>query len=683
MIPYINREKSWLEFNKRVMQEAEDESVPLIERIRFIGIFSNNLDEFFRVRFAYVRRIFVAGKSGKREFGESAKQLLNDLTEISNKQQEKAAKVLSKLTSELEKENVFILDENNLNDDHKLFVRNFFVEKISPSLMTIMLDQVDDMPNLKDEVIYLAIEMNNNLEGTEQVNYALIEIPTKQHGRFIVLPSIGQNKYIMLLEDLIRFNLSYIFRFFDYNSFKGHTVKITRDAELDIDNDISSSFIDKVSRSLQKRVTSEAVRFVYDSNISERFLEKLKRIFSIDEFDNLSAGGRYHNKSDYMKFPNLGPEHWEYKKITRLPIQGLDLYNSIFEQIKNKDYLLHTPYHNYSYVVSFLKEAALDPKVETIKITIYRVADNSRIINALINAARNGKNVVVQIELRARFDEAANIYWAEKMKAEGIHLVFGIRGLKVHAKIGIIERNEGGILMSYGFISTGNFNEATAKVYTDYTLFTSNQGVLKDVNRLFSFFEASYQVNKYKHLIVSPHFSRKEFLKMINKEITIAKSGGDAFIDMRMNSLVDKKLIEKLYEASNEGVKMRLVVRGVCSLVPGVEGYSENIEVISIVDKFLEHPRVYIFGNGGKEKVFISSADLMTRNLDHRVEVTCPIYDEDIKNEIKDHFEIMWSDNTKARCFNKDRSYTYREKMPEVKRAHFDTYDYYLKKLKN
>ncbi|MEN8138346.1 MAG: polyphosphate kinase 1 [Bacteroidota bacterium] len=681
MVPYVNREKSWLLFNDRVMQEAEDESVPLVERIRFLGIFSNNLDEFFRVRYAYVRRISLAGKSGKKEFGMPASELLDDITTTVLKQHDKVQKLLDKLIYKLRDEDIYVIDEKNVTDDQVEFIRDYFIEKVAPSLMTIMLDQIDRFPNLKDEAIYLAIEMQKKNLDKEKLKYSLIEIPTHKHGRFIVIPSDGKEQYIMLLDDLIRFNMDYIFRFFDYHQFKAATIKITRDAELDIDNDISRSFIDKVSRSLKKRVSSEAVRLIYEDRISENFLNRLKKLMGVDRFDNIAPGGRYHNKKDYMKFPNLGPAEWEYEKVNNLPIVGFDLSKSLIDQVKIKDYLLYTPYHNFSYLISFLKEAALDPKVQSIKITLYRVADDSRVVNALINAARNGKKVIVQIELRARFDEAANIFWAEKMKTEGIELIFGVKGLKVHSKICIIERKEASEFVRYGFISTGNFNESTAKVYTDYTLFTSNQLLLKDVDMIFDFFNANYRINKYKHLIVSPHFTRKEFERMINNEIAIAKNDGEAYIHMRMNSLVDVRIIDKLYEASSAGVKIRLIVRGICSLIPGVKGLSENIEVISVVDKFLEHPRVYIFGNGGREKVFISSADLMTRNLDHRVEVTCPILDKNIQREIRDTFDIIWNDNTKARVFSEKSSNKYRKTSDKKVRTHFTTFEYYKDKI--
>ncbi|MCK5824255.1 MAG: polyphosphate kinase 1 [Ichthyobacteriaceae bacterium] len=685
MSVYVNREKSWLKFNERVMQEAQDETVPLVERIRFVGIFSSNLDEFFKVRYAYVRRVMVAKMSGKKEIGISATQLLNEIEVEIEKQQHIAQNLLDELMLELEREGVLIINENQVNQEQSEFLIDYYNDNIAQTIMIVMLDQIDSLPNLKDEAIYLGVEMMKKSKDNikEKTNYAIIEIPAKGKKRFIEIPSKDKDlRYIILMDDVIRFNLGYIFRFFDYDTFNANVIKVTRDAELDIDNDISRSFVDKISRSLKKRKNSRAIRLTYDEDISEGYLNFLKLKIGIDKYDNLTSGGKYHNKRDYTSFPSLGKEELVYSKIRPLPVKDFNLYESIIEQIKKRDYLMHTPYHNYSYLISFLKEAALDPKVKSVKITLYRVSDNSRVVKALINAARNGKLVIVQIELRARFDEEANINWAEKMRSEGIKLIFGVKGLKVHSKICLIERKETTGLLKYGFVSTGNFNEDTANVYTDYTLFTAHQGILSDMDKIFDFFDTNYIINKYRHLIVSPHHTRKDFVKLIDDEISVAERGGNAYINMRMNSLVDKAMIEQLYEASIAGVTIKLVVRGICSLIPGLENISENIEVISVVDKFLEHPRVYIFGNNGDEKIFISSADLMTRNLDHRVEVTCPIYDKDIKKEIIDTFSIIWSDNVKARIINYEQDNVYRDLPGDRVRAHFDTYNYYKKLLK-
>jgi polyphosphate kinase len=459
-------------------------------------------------------------------------------------------------------------------------------------------------------------------------------------------------------------------------------IKITRDAELEIDSDQSKSLMEKISTGVKERRVGEPVRFVYDQSIEKDTLDFFLTRMGIDATDSIIPGGRYHNRRDYMDFPNLGRQDLLYAQNTPLPVNGLSLEGSILQKIKKKDYLLYAPYQSFSYIIKFLREAALDPKVISIKITLYRLAKNSQIVSSLINAAKNGKKVTVQIELQARFDEASNISYAELMQQEGINLIFGVKGLKVHSKICVVERAEEQRVKRYGFISTGNFNESTAKVYTDVTLFTSHQQIMKEVNKVFDFFDVNYRVHRYKHLFVSPHYTRIKFNKLIDREILNAIAGKEAYIKLKMNSLTDYKMIDKLYEASREGVKIQLIIRGMCCLIPGVQGMSENIEAISIVDNYLEHSRVYIFGNAGKPDVYISSADFMTRNLDARVEVTCPIYDEDIKKELIDTFEICWKGNVKARLHSESLENKYRKKPNEkVFRAQLETYNYYRNKL--
>lgn len=460
-------------------------------------------------------------------------------------------------------------------------------------------------------------------------------------------------------------------------------IKITRDAELDIDNDLSKSFIEKIYSSVEHRKISDPVRFVYDKSIALDTLEFLKDKMDVEETDSVIPGGRYHNKRDYMGFPSLGRDDLMYEKITPLPVKGLNLEGSLLEKIAEKDYLQYAPYHRFSYVLKFLREAALDPKVKTIKITVYRLANDSQVVACLSNAVKNGKQVTLQIELRARFDEQANIRYAEELQAEGVKLIFGVPGLKVHSKICLIEREENEEIRRYGFISTGNFNESTARIYTDYTLFTANEPILKELNKVFDFFETTYKINKYKHLVVSPHYTQRFFKKLISKEIDNAKAGKEAYIKIKMNSFTSYKMVDKLYEASNAGVKVQLIVRGICCLIPGIPGLSENIEAISIVDKFLEHPRLFVFCNDGDPKVYISSADFMTRNLENRVEVGCPIYDEDIKQELLDTFEISWNDNVKARVFNEAQNNAYRKNKKAKLRSQFAIYDYYVKKLES
>ncbi|WP_417620279.1 polyphosphate kinase 1 [Oceanihabitans sediminis] len=674
---YINREVSWLNFNARVLQEAEDTNVPLIERLRFLGIFSNNLDEFFKVRYATVKRIVEAGKGGKSELGGvKSNELLEIITQIVIKQQSESLKILSEIHKKLEAENIFIINETQINNLQHKYIKNYFIQKVSPALVTIVLNDSVELPNLKDSAAYLAVNM---LMKSGENQYALIEI-SKAMDRFVVLPKQDDKNYIIMVDDLLRYCLDDIFNIFDYKSISAHMIKITRDGELDLDSDLSKSFIEKISDSVKDRQIGDPVRFVYDKTINKKTLQYFMAKMLIENTDSVIPGGRYHNRRDYMDFPSLGRTDLLYKKIEPLPIKGLSLEKSIFNEIAKKDYLLYAPYHTFSYIVKFLREAALDPTVKTIKITIYRLAQISHVASSLINAAKNGKKVTVSIEIQARFDEQANIDYAEQMEQEGVNLFFGVQGLKVHSKMCVIEREEKNKIKRYGFVSTGNFNESTAKIYTDYTLFTSDQKILKDINKVFSFFETNYRVYRYKHIIKSPHYTKSAFFKLIDNEIANVKAGKPAYIRLKMNSMSSYKMIDKLYEASRAGVKIQLIVRGLCCLIPGKKGMSDNIEAISVVDKFLEHTRLFIFCNNNDPKVYISSADWMTRNIDHRVEVSCPIYDEDIKQELIDTFNICWSDNVKARILNEKQNNKYKRNNKPKVRSQFETYNYYLKK---
>jgi len=685
MNKYIDREKSWLTFNARVLQEAADSSVPLLDRLRFLGIFSNNLDEFFRVRYAAIRRLkFESTDAEKLLGGISPDKLLKEITEIVIQQQSESLRILSEIERKLEEQNIFIINEKEITHEQENFIREFFIQKVSPAVVTIMLNDLNEFPLLKDTSGYLAVKLVMNSydeDEKDEIRYAVVEIPNTIN-RFVVLPSNSEKQHIILLDDVIRYNLNYLFNIFDYQSIAAHMIKITRDAELEFDSDLSKSLIEKISDSVKERRIGETVRFVYDQAIEKDtlafFLERMK----IDSSDSIIPGGRYHNRRDYMNFPNLGRYDLLYKQNAPLPIPGLSLEGSILEKIKQQDHLLHAPYQSFSYIIKFLREAALDPKVVTIKITLYRLAKNSQIVSSLINAAKNGKKVTVQIELQARFDEASNISYAEQMQTEGIELIFGVKGLKVHSKICVIERLEAGKVKRYGFISTGNFNENSAKIYTDVTLFTANPYILKDTIKVFEFFEVNYKVHRYKHLFVSPHYTRTKFYKLIDREIMNALSGKEACIKLKMNSLTDYKMIEKLYDASNAGVKIQLVIRGICCLIPGVKGMSENIEAISIVDNYLEHSRIYVFCNDNNPEVYISSADFMTRNLDARVEVTCPIYDQRIKEELIEVFDIGWKANVKARYHSEDLRNKYRKNGEEKPfRAQLELYNYYRNKL--
>ncbi len=684
---FINRDLSWLQFNARVLQEAKDPSVPLIERLRFLGIFSNNLDEFFKVRYATIKRIVEAGKLGRNELGGmAAKDLQEEITQTVISQQQLSLDILGGIEKELSKEGIQIINEHQITEEQSVFITDYFLRKVSPALVTIILTGLETFPALKDSAAYLAVRMELNDVNQETqaqpspVNYALIEIP-KVIDRFVVLPEKNGQKYIILLDDLIRHCLGIIFSIFAYKEISAYMIKITRDAELDIDSDLSRSFLEKISKSVARRSAGDPVRFVYDREIDSEMLAFLMEKMNIENTDSVIPGGRYHNRRDYMKFPSLGRQDLLYEVKVPLRIKGLSFEGSLLAKIAKKDYLLHAPYQSFRYVVKFLREAALDPQVQSIKITIYRLAEVSHIASSLINAAKNGKDVVVQIELRARFDEVANIHYAEQMQEEGVRMIFGVKGLKVHCKACVIERLEAGKIKRYSFLSSGNFNESTARIYTDYTLFTANEGIAKEINKVFNFFDVNYRVKTYKHLVVSPHYTRGVWERLIDNEVINKREGKAAGIQLKLNSLSDYRMIDKLYEASQAGVSIKIIVRGICCLIPGVKGQSENIEVISIVDKFLEHTRLYIFNNNNEPKYFISSADIMGRNLDTRVEISCPIYDLEIQQELQDTFDISWQDNVKARLISATQDNAYvREGGPAI-RSQFAIYEYYQNKL--
>ena len=680
---YINREISWLDFNERVLQEADDKSVPLLERLRFLGIFSNNLDEFFQVRYATVKRIAQSSKTGRKVFaGRSAETLLKEITSKVISLQDDSLKILKRIYKEMEEENIFFIEENEVHREQEEFLKNYFIENVSPGLVTVILSE-DQKQDLSDNKGFLIITMDLSKNIKPNRLYALIEIP-KEAERFVVLPRTKDDKqYVMMLDDLIRYNFHMIFNFFNYKSISAHMVKITRDAELDLEEDVSISYIEKITMSVKDRMISDPVRLVYDKEIPNDTLEFVVRKLNIDSRDSLIPGGKYHHRRDYMNFPSLDRPDLLYSNFSPLQIPNLSLEENILKAIEKKDYLLYTPYQNFSYVIKFLREAAIDPKVKSIKITIYRLSKLSHVASALINAAKNGKKVLVQIELQARFDEQNNISFAEQLEASGVQLVFGIPGLKVHSKICVIERLGEKKNSRFGFISTGNFNESTARIYTDYTLFTANQKILKEVNKVFNFLEVNYKLKKYKHLIVSPQYAFNILSKLIDNEISNHKNGLPSGIKLKINNITNYKLVDKLYEASQAGVKVKMIVRGICCLVPGIEGLSENIKVISIVDKFLEHPRVYIFENAGNRKIYLSSADWMTRNIENRVEVGCPIYDKDLQQEILDIFYISWKDNIKARVVNKSpqNKIVTPSKDEFINRSQWETYAYYKKKL--
>lgn len=655
--------------------------VPLIERIRFLGIFSNNLDEFFKVRVATIKRMIDVQYGKRRVEGIKPHVLMGKIQRKVINLQNKFETAFHKIVGELEKHSIFIINEKELNPGQEIFLKKYFRENVMPVLTPIMLHNIDEFPYLKDRSIYLGIKLSSTAKKVKD-EFALIEIPTENLPRFIELPSDEPRKFIILLEDTIRFSLEDIFSIFNFDTFEAWTVKMTRDAELDLDNDVSQSFLEKMSKGVLGRKTGQPVRFVYDNSIAKDLLDFIIDRVGLDDENNLIPGGRYHNFKDFMSFPSIGGSELQFSQMPPVPHPAIIGHKSIFAVMKQKDFMVHVPYQDFNVFISLLQEASIDPNVKEISITIYRVARNSKVINALMNACRNGKKVNVVIELQARFDEEANIYWSRKLEEVGATIYFGIPNLKVHAKLLSIVRVEGYARKNYACISTGNFHEGNAEVYSDLILFTSDSRLTNEVKRVFEFFEHTYRNQTYKHLVASPLYMRRRFYKLIDNEIKNAKAGKKAYIILKINNLVDRNIINKLYAANNAGVKITLNIRGVCSLVPGVPGMSENIEAISIVDRFLEHSRIMIFCNNGDELFYISSADWMTRNLDRRIEIACPIYDKNIQQEIRDLMEIQQKDNTKARIIDVEQNNDYVVNNSKVSvRSQYKLYDYYKDKL--
>lgn len=644
---YIPKEISWLSFNERVLQEAENKEVPLIERFKFLGIYSNNLDEYFRVRVATLKRLSQFGARSKTILGYSTKATLKKIHEIVLSQNSKFEKIYSGLIQELDKHKIHIINEKQLNPDQTDFVQKYFHKEVRTKLMPFLIEKDSELPNLTDDAIYLAIYLVK--KETQKKRFALLEIPTHVLPRFIVLPEKGDDKYVMFIDDIIRYGLKEIFFIFDFDEFSAYTIKLTKDAELEIVDDISESYIDKLSHSLQQRKWGTPVRFIYDRKMPDDLLKILTKKLNFGPDDVIIPADRYHNFKDFMNFPNLGRKKFYYEPLVPILHRDIQAGKSILSAIKKKDIMLFFPYHPFDHFIDLLREASIDPYVTSIQITLYRLARNSSVINALLNAVRNGKNVTTVVELQARFDEEANILWGNKLMEEGVKVIYGVPGLKVHSKLCLVTRVKNEVTQRYAAIGTGNFNEDTARTYTDHLLLTTNKKITNEVFKAFNFFNINYKKDNFYHLVLSPFFLRNKITLLIENEIKNAMAGKKAFIYLKMNNLTDSEIINHLYEASKAGVTIRLIIRGMISLVPELKDISENIKAIGIVDRFLEHTRFMIFCNGGNEECFISSADLMTRNIEHRIEVTCPVFDKSIKNVMKEIFEIQWSDNVKAR----------------------------------
>lgn len=672
---YIEKELSWLSFNERVLQEAADKTVPLIERIRFLGIFSNNLDEFYKVRFSDVkRRILINREQGGNDI---SKHLLSKMQTKALKLNERFDELYNELIREMARRRIFLVNEGQLDEAQQKWITKYFQKEVLPHITPVMLtDEIDVLQFLKDEYAYIAVELKTDSTS----KYALLEIPTDHLPRFVMVPEQKgkRKKTIILLDNIIRYCLNDIFRgFFEYDELNGYAMKLTRDAEYDLRHEVEYSLLEQMSEGLSQRLTALPIRFVYEREMPEEMLKYLCFKLKISHYDSLIPGGRYHNFKDFIGFPNVGRDYLENKPLPPMSCADFEGHANAFDAIRAQDILLHYPYHSFEHITELVRQASFDPKVVSIKINIYRVAKNSRLMNSLVDAVHNGKRVVVVVELQARFDEEANIEWSRVLTDAGVHVIFGVPGMKIHAKLLLITRREDDQFVRYAHIGTGNFHERTARIYTDLSLLTADQELAAEVRSVFGYIENPFRPVKFNHLIVSPRNSRTQIYRLLDSEIANAKAGKKAEITLKVNNLVDKGLISKLYGANNAGVKIRMIVRGMCSLVPGVEGVSENIEIISIIDRFLEHPRVLVVHNDGNPLVYISSADWMERNIDNRIEVMAPVRDPRIKQRIIDILNIQFIDTVKARRIDKEMSNSYVERGNRKKiRSQIAIYDY-------
>ncbi|MFM7092339.1 MAG: polyphosphate kinase 1 [Bacteroidota bacterium] len=675
-LPFIHRDISWLSFNYRVLQEAMDLSVPLFERIKFLAIYSSNLDEFFKVRMAYHRYLVRAGKKAKRELEHDPKMTIKEIRRIVNLQQEAYSEVfLDRIVPELKKHQIYLRRRLDLNNKQKAFVEHYFHDHMLPFVQPVLLVGEKVRPFLNNAALYLTLQMKpiHDLEAEDE--YALVKIPSDHLPRFIELPSSSGKHELIMLDDIVRHSVSWMFP--GYAILDTFSIKLTRDAELYIDDEFSGDLIQKIKDSLSKRQVGPASRFVYDREMPPQMFEFLCKVFELEKNDTLREG-RYHNNFDFFKFPDFGLVHLKNNALPPIHYPLIEKSLNIFESIKNRDHLLHYPYQSYASVIHFFEAAAIDPAVTHIKITHYRVAKNSRIMQALTAAVSAGKQVSVFIEVKARFDEEANLNWGEKLEKEGVTVHYSFPGLKVHAKIALVRRQEGETARLYAYTATGNFHEETARTYSDFGLFTADERLTKELARIFSYLETAKPPQQaFKHILVGKFNLREKLEQFIDDEIEAALRGEEAQITLKLNSIQDISMITKLYQASQNGVKIKLIVRGICCLVPGLPGLSENIEAISIVDRFLEHARVFVFHQGGKEAVFLSSADWMLRNLSHRIETAIPIYNEDLKREIINYLTIQLNDNVKARIIDINFLNEYRKTESDLSiRSQLEAYYY-------
>jgi len=682
MEPFIHRDISWLSFNYRVLQEAKDPAVPLLERLKFLAIYSSNLDEFFRIRVAGIRKLKKVGKKTKAQLDFDPREVLKEIHTIVNRQQEEIAIIFEKqIVPELRRHHINILRRMDLNTEQRRFAESYFNDNLLPFVMPVLLVKQRIRPFLANAHLYLAAHLRPRKKPLAESEYALVKIPSDQLPRFIPLPPSAPGSHdLIMLDDIVRNSVTWLFPGYEIQD--TYSIKLTRDAELYIDDEYSGDLVAKIKNSLQKRQVGPASRFVYDREMPEHLLAYLQETFELRKNDMLPEG-RYHNNFDFFKFPDFGLSHLKNKPLPPLQHPNLGNAENPFEVIGRKDQLLHVPYQSYDAVVHFFEKAAIDPAVTHIKVIQYRVAKNSRIISALMEAVKRGKQVSAFVEIKARFDEAANLEWGERMEKAGIRVHYSFPGVKVHSKLALVRRIEEGHPRLYSYLGTGNFHEDTAKIYSDFGLFTADQRLCGEVSAVFTYLEnIKPPKDEFKHLLVGKFNLRPGLYALIDHEIAEAKQGRPASMILKLNSLEDRGIISKLYEASAAGVKIKLIIRGICCLVPGVPGLSEHIEIVSIVDRFLEHARVFVFHNGGQERIFLSSADWMERNLSFRIETTFPVYDPDLKAEIMALLDLQLNDNVKARILDAKNLNEYRRTGTDIPvRAQIETYFYFKRKL--
>lgn len=681
LLPYIHRDISWLSFNYRVLQEAKDPAVPLLERLKFLAIYSSNLDEFFRIRVAAVRNLKKVGRKTKAQLDFDPGEVLKEIHRMVNRQQEEVSEIFSKqIVPELRRHHIHLLRRLDLNEEQKSFVENYFRDNLLPFVMPVLLVKRRIRPFLANAHLYLAVHLRQRKKPLTESEYALVKIPSDQLPRFVTLPSAAGSHDVIMLDDIVRHSVSWLFPGYEIQD--TYSIKLTRDAELYIEDEYSGNLVQKIKNSLQKRQVGPASRFVYDREMPRHLLDYLQDTFDLGKNDMLPEG-RYHNNFDFFKFPDFGHSHLKNKALPPLPHPALHDTADPFSVIRAKDQLLHVPYQSYDAVINFFEQAAQDPTVTHIKVIQYRVARHSRIMQALMDAVRHGKQVSAFVEIKARFDEAANLEWGERMERAGVRVYYSMPGVKVHAKLALVRRIEQNEPRLYAYLGTGNFHEDTAKIYSDFGMFTTDTRLTTDASLLFSHLE-NIQPGQvaFEHLLVGKFNLRPALYQLIDQEIAAAKRKKPARIILKLNSLEDKEIIRKLYEASRAGVQIQLIVRGICCLVPGIKGVSDNISIISIVDRFLEHARVFIFHNGGREKYFMSSADWMERNLTHRIETIFPVYDPELQSQLRDLIDLQLNDNVKARIIDRYNTNEYRRSTSDIPvRAQLETYFYFKRRL--